>query len=120
MNTVQVQELIKNEQELRAALNQHYNNKVKRSKFDYSTKQLRSFYRQFTNSLLVINETPYSWIVKTKRYGTINISKEYSIRSGLFIKWIDTWYLKNVLASKTVKGVQLKSMLWGLSTNPVR
>lgn len=69
-------------------------NKVKRSKFDQSHKQLKSFYRKFNCSLLVINETPYSWIVLTKQYGVVSISKEYSIRTGLFITFIDTWYLR--------------------------
>ena len=101
-------QVINNESELRALLASH--SKVTRSKFDFSAKQLKSFYRKFNRHLLVINETPKSWIAVTKNYGTVHISKEYSIINGLFIQYIDTWYLQTFH----------KADIYQVSQNPVR
>ena len=106
---MKLNQLIHNETEIRKALKLSFNRQAK-SKFDFSTKQLRSFYKAFNNSLLVIDETPYSWRVKTKSFGTVDISKEYSIRNGLFIQYVDSWYL-NEYFKGTVKTI---------ASNPVR
>ena len=97
--------------------------KDKAGKFDLSRKQLRSFYREFNNSLLIIGDTPKSYLIKTKNYGTFNISKEYSITDGLFLRFIDTWYLLNIMRGITGAGEYRKQTacpLEVLSAAPTR
>ena len=116
---MKMSELINNEVELRTALKAAHRSKT--NKFDFSRKALKSFYRQFNMSLLIVDETPFSWIVLTKRFGRQSISKDYSIRVGMFVQYVDTWYLKTCLASKTADGKkQLPSLLLPLSKAPSR
>ena len=88
--------------------------KPKRLKTDVSCKQLRSFYKSFGCSLLIISDTPNSYRVLTKRYGYFTMSKQYCIAQGLFIKFIDTWYFDNVLSVKNKRGVKVGTVLKSL------
>ena len=68
--------------------------KPKRLKTNQSRKQTRGFYKTFDKTLLIINDTPSSYVIKTADYGTINISKGFCVKDGLWISHIDTWYLR--------------------------
>ena len=67
--------------------------KSKRLKTDQRRKQIRGFWKRFDRSLVIINETPKSYIVMCK-YGTYTLSKGFTIRDGLWVSHIDTWYMR--------------------------
>ena len=80
--------------------------KRNKDKLNLNRVQLRTLWMKFNKSLLIINDTPKSWVIKTKDFGTLQVSKSYSIKDGLFINYIESWYVKehmNILKTLTIK-----------------